>query len=239
MKINKQYSLKTTEDGSPTLVLSTDGDQLFVEEKMHSRYGAASETDYIYGPAIKWAFENVDVPRFVVVGLGLGYIEFLIVREALKRNSFCEIHSYETDDFLKDCILSWIHEDEVSPLDIVLNSALSYMTGTHSKNVKEQLRILHENGKWRLFGSITESSSKLSYNCVLYDLFSQKISPELWQEQFLTDFLAVHAAPVCSFATYASKGALKRSLRSAGFDQWEQKGFANKRESTLAFRAAK
>lgn len=242
MKINSQYEVKITEDGSPTLILSTDGDHLFVEEKMHSLGGAAAETEYIYGPAIEWAFEKVKVPSFIVVGLGLGYIEYLIARQALVRKAFYEIRSFETEEFLKQSMLSWLHEEEPNALHPVLNSALNAIGGPDSQKVKEELRTLHENGKWRILGGITAEAvagKRLGNpgHAILYDLFSHKITPELWSEEFLFSFLKEMSAPDCSFATYAAKGAIKKSLKNSGFDLIEKKGFGHKRESTLAFKS--
>jgi len=236
MKINSQYSVKITEDGSPTLVLSTGVDHLFVEEKMHSRFGAASETEYIYGPAIDWAFEKIEAPRFIVVGLGLGYIEFLISRQGRLRNSIYEIHSFESDPFLRDSILAWLHEDP-NDLDPVFCSALTSIAGRElDLQVKEDLRSMHEKGKWRISGAISPEAVGTPANGILYDLFSHKITPELWNDQFISSLLQKAAAKECSFASYASKGAIKRSLKTCGFTLVDKKGFAGKRESTLAFR---
>jgi hypothetical protein len=231
-----KYSVHFTDDGSPTLVLTTGGDQLWVEEHMHSRFGAASETDYIYGPAIRWAFQTVKIPKFLVVGLGLGYIEFLIARESFAHQKSYEIHSFESDDFLKNALLGWLHEERENPLGAVLDSALKFMSGEHVEQVKEELRALHETGKWKFSGDVSNLSLLSKSNAILYDLFSSKINPELWEEKFLADFLAKAVGEPCAFATYASRVALKKCLKEAGFQQQEMPGYGNKRESTLAFR---
>ncbi len=236
MKINSQYTLHLTEDGSPTLILATGVDELLVEEKMHSRFGAAAETEYIYGPAIRWAFENCKLPKFLVVGLGLGYIEFLIAREAVSRRAFYEIHSFETDGFLRDSILSWLFNEEATELNGVLEKSLNFMAQGKDEEVKEQLRVLYENGQWRFSKDIRQYTPGVRYHCILYDLFSSKMDPEPWQLEFLNLFLSSVTEDKCAFATYAAKGALKKSLKANGFLLSDMPGFANKHESTLAFK---
>jgi hypothetical protein len=239
MKINPQYMVRITGDGSPTLELTADADHLWAEEKMHSRHGAAAETEYIYGPAAEWTFAHVDSPRFLVAGLGLGYIEMLLVRLALARGASCEIHSFETDAFLRDGLLGWLHGEEPSPLDPVLDSVLAASAGADAASVKERLRRLHESGKWRISGALALDCIGRPGHGIFYDLYSTRLSPECWEQDFLTAFLSVAAEGVCSFATYAARGAIKKSLRAAGFELVKKKGFGQKRESTLAFRAPK
>ena len=76
------------------------------------------------------------------------------------------------------------------------------------------------------------------YDCVLYDAFSSKSTPELWSEDFLSSFLD-GLGEDCVFTTYASTGALKRALKKIDFQIVPRKGFLGRRESTLAVRGEK
>ena len=71
MQNNKFFSQEITADGSPTLKST---------EKMHHWAGAASETIYIYGDAVSLAQQKLNSAeiQYLVLGLGLGYIEMMI-----------------------------------------------------------------------------------------------------------------------------------------------------------------
>ncbi|MEO0336841.1 MAG: hypothetical protein AAF202_10620, partial [Pseudomonadota bacterium] len=96
-----KYRRLTTKDGSPTLEITVEG----VNENMHNFHGAFSETDYIYGEALRWALASpVPTLRVLSVGLGLGYNEIMTAAWSLRatESGHCRVgslHSYEVDPF--------------------------------------------------------------------------------------------------------------------------------------------
>jgi tRNA U34 5-methylaminomethyl-2-thiouridine-forming methyltransferase MnmC len=102
--------------------------------------------------------------------------------------------------------------------------------------LKSSLRTLHEEGSWRIHPALEEHLEKLPAraNLVLYDAYSKKTSPELWDASVLTEVIRRMKKPGV-FCTYAANSVLKRTLKSHGFILEERTGFAGKRESTLAY----
>ncbi|MNL45541.1 bifunctional tRNA (mnm(5)s(2)U34)-methyltransferase/FAD-dependent cmnm(5)s(2)U34 oxidoreductase [compost metagenome] len=73
------------------------------------------------------------------------------------------------------------------------------------------------------------------YSGILYDAFSSKTTPHLWEEEFLKSFFQCAAADAM-VSTYACKATLKRALKDSGFEVIVREGFLGKRNSTLALR---
>src|SRR5688572_16888444 len=83
-----------TKDKSYTLKMSG--------ETMHSLDGALGETDYIYGEAVRRALEQDWLPSFLIVGLGLGYVEWVTIAICAERGIEPNILSFESDEFLRN-----------------------------------------------------------------------------------------------------------------------------------------
>jgi protein-L-isoaspartate O-methyltransferase len=103
---SKQFITELTADNSPTLRLISSATSK--PESMHHSGGAATETKYIYGEAILKALTFQKDLNFLVVGLGLGYIEILI--SSLIENA--KIESYEIDEELRTHFLDWVKGSE-------------------------------------------------------------------------------------------------------------------------------
>ncbi len=93
------YSWVLTKDGSLTL-------KSFLEpsEWMHSLQGAYSESQFIYGDAVRQALKTFDRKKTFSVfsmGLGLGYVELIVICECLKVGQAFEVHTYESDKSLQ------------------------------------------------------------------------------------------------------------------------------------------
>ena len=76
------FEVEITRDGSPSLhlIATVDPTKPF-GETMHHSGGAITETNLIYGIPIAEIFVKMNSPQFLIVGLGLGYIEMIIARE--------------------------------------------------------------------------------------------------------------------------------------------------------------
>lgn len=226
-----EYKRLETGDRSPSLCLPPTW------EPMHATEGAFSETQYIYGPTARKAFESVENPRFISVGLGLGYNEMLCACESLKnRRPFDLLHSYESVTPLIVAFQDWIHSRHSALGDIyeaiVALYANSY--GITGGDIREHLRQALAEGRLILDGAITLDTRPPRSHGIFFDAFSSKTSPELWTPEFLERFLAEASDTPCFLSTYASMGNLKRALRKNNFEIQTFKGFGKKRESTFA-----
>ncbi|MGZ3775725.1 MAG: MnmC family methyltransferase [Pseudobdellovibrionaceae bacterium] len=238
------FEIEVTDDQSPSLRLLTSIDPTKDRgESMHHSGGACTETLLIYGEPISKIQKKVVKPRFLIVGLGLGYIELVIARQALLQGKTATdvglITSYESVPELKEYFFKWLynkknelHEEVWNTYEAVLKSVIA---GTHLK--KEDLTIFLQ----AHFKSLSDIQEALHaevvlpsrYHCILYDAFSSKTSPFLWEEEFLVNLLNHGTARPCVLSTYACKGSLKRALKKQGFEVVVREGFKGKRNSTL------
>lgn len=238
------FEIEITGDQSPSLRLLQAVDPLKDRgESMHHSGGACAETLLIYGEPIRKILENIEQPHFLIVGLGLGYIELVIAREALLQGKSAGrvglITSYESVPELREFFFKWLHEDvaglseEVWQVYDLVLAHVSKGTNLLPQDLKAFLRT-H-------FKSLNDIRQELSssvrleskYHGILYDAFSSKTSPFLWEEEFLAKLLREGTEERCLVSTYACKGSLKRALKSEGFEVVVREGFQGKRNSTL------
>lgn len=226
-------------------------------ETMHSLRGAFNETVYIYGTALenaRNAMENIGAdksPRTLSLGLGLGYVELLASAYAAKRGQLPRGESFDLVDDLNASFLAWLRRDEHSPLvPFEVYDEIAQKTATHANERFPELKTLSaddvraslaqsvENGDWFLLPALSqETKFENKFECVAFDAFSSKSTPELWTRDFLDPFLRDACGTPCVLSTYACTGHLKRALVDAGFKLEIREGYASKRDCTLASRA--
>ncbi|MCB0414021.1 MAG: hypothetical protein KDD50_06790 [Bdellovibrionales bacterium] len=234
-----KYQTITTEDQSPSLVLTNT---LQISEAMHSTRGAFSESIYIYGQAIEAALEKKWPLNVLSLGLGLGYNEILTIAYYLKsQESSLNLLSFESNSELIDSFESWILNKPDKFLLYPAYEQILQLTSDRlsidAHDIKERLAQGLSSGAIKLSMALDANTSfQLQYNVILFDAFSEKMNADLWNENFLTDFLEKACSPKCIFSTYAAKGALSRSLKKAGFVLEQKPGFKGKRQSTFAVR---
>lgn len=239
------FEVEITGDGSPSLrLLQGHIPEVEKGESMHHSGGAAEETELIYGRVIHKAFELIPQPHFLSVGLGLGYVEMTVAREALiKRNFNFTLESFELVPELREYLKQWLNEGDLSPeISSVYDQVLKYVlkdTTLNSKDLKELLASKLKENFWRLQGPLVADSAFMAKaHCLLFDAFSAKTSPSLWTEEFLVAFLNKATNTDAVVSTYASRGSLKRALAAASFEVQTHEGFKGKRNSTMAFKGA-
>lgn len=242
------FEIETTGDGSPSLYLiEKNVDYREHGETMHHSAGAVSETQLIYGTAIKRCFSVVSKPSFLVIGLGLGYIELNIVKELLLQgkspSDLDKIVSYESVPELRSYFLSWIRQKQL-PRDIqdtydsVLRQTLRD-SNLKEENFRDTLSQIYSFGQGVICGALnvdTKISEK--FHCVLYDAFSFKTTPYLWEEDFLKSFFEQVSSQDFIFSTYACRGSLKKALSEVGIKPTVQAGFKGKRKTILGQKGA-
>jgi hypothetical protein len=239
------FIFEATGDGSPTLRLEAGG------EAMHSSLGAFSETNYIYGDALRLALGRAEAlePRVLSMGLGLGYVEILAAALALRAGAAERLsgESFERVPELRAWFLAWLNASPAAlPAPAPDGFAKAYeeilaraaaAAGVEAGLAREALATAVASGRWRLSGALErETEFARPFACVCFDAFSSKTSPELWTEPFLDGFLARATASKCVFSTYACTGTLKRSLARAGFRLEIRPGFGKKRDCAFARR---
>lgn len=218
-------------------------------EAMHHRQGALSESVFIYLEALKEALSLNAPPRILSVGLGCAYNEFLAVAYLMATNQNFEhfyLESFEGDPILNQSFQSWLLSSAAQTpviielcktFDTVLN-LVGRELNVEPIKIKKKIIQLYEKKQLVIrdwLGAETQFTQQFSV--IFYDAFSNQSTPQIWSDDFLTQFLNRAAQPQCVLATYAATGALNRCLRQAGFVLKTQPGFAGKRESTRAVRS--
>lgn len=245
MDIPQKFQFVTTEDGSPSLRFQDSAGEVF-SESMHSLRGAFSETDYIYGTALRKTLEERLPPSVLSLGLGLGYNEVLTAAIFTAGGAVADAHieSFEIDVELREYFAAWISDQrELVPnqftevYDEILKRS-AQTAGIAPEKVLETLKSWLHRGQLALRGPLhADTAIETSFSCFLFDAFSSKTTPELWQEDFLVTFFSRTCREGAVFSTYACTGALKRALRTCGFELQIREGFASKRDCTFAFKA--
>jgi tRNA U34 5-methylaminomethyl-2-thiouridine-forming methyltransferase MnmC len=238
-----QLRVVETADGSPSIDMQITSER---SEWMHSREGALTESLYIYLEAFQFVANRHWPLSVASVGLGLGYNEMILAAYMIQEELKGAIHveSFESHSLLREAFRNWVLQKQLTGIPAPLLSAYDQMAdqiGEHFKVpppwIKARLAEWLQEGQWRLRGALDATTAfDQKFTCILYDAFSNKASPELWEEEFLAQTLAHMAADQCVLSTYAATGSLNRVLRNLGFLLEDKKGFAGKRESTFAVR---
>lgn len=235
-----KYTWVKTQDGSPSLQIELTG-AVERAEKMHSWEGAYSETQYVYGEVIRTVCQAELPLRVFSLGLGLGYNEILAASEVAAGTARLDYGvSTELDPWLIKEFRKWL-SDQKSELEVPYNEILNLFAAEKNQRPEDIKAILTDwvsSGVWKLdhgYGLDFDFYGR-TFNAILYDAFSDKVSPELWTQEILDKTLQSADPFFCVFGTYASKGILKRSLKATGFHLLDRTGYGGKKESTLATR---
>lgn len=227
------FTWERTADGSPTLRVNGGG------ESMHHSGGAFSETDLIYGSAVREAFaSSVVTPRVLSVGLGLGYVELMTAAASIHTGKSFEMRSLESVEALCIAVRNWVLGHlEAGEIKTGLDEVAELVARDQKLEAGQLLQVLRkalQEDRW-IIGGVLSSERPVGerFHAILYDVFAAKTYPDLWTEEHLERFLQVTAQEICVFSTFACTGNLKRALRKTGFEFIKRDGFKGTRNSTL------
>ena len=225
-------TLFETSDGSITLCDPASG------QAMHAKEGAYSETKYIYGEAFLRIVQQELPASVMVVGLGLGYIELMVIAYSLKeKTKSLQITSFENNDEYRLAFLAWLRNEESKFNPIYEKICQRLAADLQVSGIKESAQDLYLKERWKIHRELELQLVSTKHSLICYDPYSSSANPTLWQEKWLTEFMSHSCSQTCVFTTYASNGNLKRALHKCGFTLLEKPGFGMKRESTLATRS--
>ncbi len=232
------FLVELTKDGSPTLRSLDSG------ESMHHFDSAAGETWYVYGQIIQAAIKNLaatDILKVCSIGLGLGYVEMvwaLLLKNCKHLEIRSDLDSFEKSLFLRQVFCDWIQSHELRDefeLQQKTSAALSFVCNLTGP-IRDCLNHEVADGHFKIHGDIKEFQQLKKWNIICFDAFSKKTNAEIWQIDFLQNFLIKHAEVDCVFTTYAATSELKKILINQNFTLIKRLGFSGKRECSLAVR---
>jgi hypothetical protein len=241
------FEIEMTRDNSPTLRLLHSVDpERDRGESMHHSAGACGETLLIYGTPARRVFEQISRPSFMVVGLGLGYIEMTIAKEALllgrSAQDIEKLTSFESIPELREFFYLWLwdqHDKLNSEVHEIYDEALACVlkgSDISAIHLKDFLRV-HFARPEMISGALENAQQVChSYHAIMYDAYSSKTTPHLWDEVFLQSFFARSCAEASIVSTYSGKAEFKEALRKNNFTVVSREAFFGKRKSTVAHR---
>ena len=210
--------LVKTSDGSDTLYLKD------IDEHYHSTHGAIQESNHVFIEAGLLTWNKSSLTIFEV-GFGTGLNAYLSILESIK----------------KELVIYYITVEKY-PLPAEIWKSLNYphiiengnpllFKNIHAAPWNQEVNITP-------FFSILKLSADLLlldllalpfFDLVYYDAFSPEKQPELWETSVFKQ-LADHCNPEAKIVTYCAKGAVRRSMKEAGFIPERIPGPPGKRE---------
>lgn len=215
--------IKTTEDGSTTLLDPRTGDTY------HSIHGAVAESEWIYLTyGFEKAIETKKSIHILEMGFGTGLNLLLTLDHFWKLSTPISIdyHSYELYPLAKEEwealsfanfsseLIAKIHQ---APWDKEYSLAAQFMLTKHQEDF------------------IKSIFCPASFDLVYYDAFAPSLEPTLWTEDVLLRVVRAMSRGAI-FVTYSTKGAVVRALKEAGLEVEKLPGPKGKREVLRAIK---
>lgn len=138
------------------------------------------------------------------------------------------------------------HAVELYPIPLAIAKQLNF-TKDYSREEEAAFLRMHEqawnerhplSGEFHLTKHLAKAEtfqSPQTFDLIYFDAFSPKEQPELWTEPVFRNMYAL-LNEQSMLVTYCAQGQMKRNMKAAGFKVKALKGFAVKREMTVAYR---
>ncbi len=217
-----ERSLKITEDGSHTMFVKS------LDEPYHSSHGALQESMHVF---IKQGLLTVKQSsvRILELGFGTGLNALLTLAESIRLKLDIYYHAVEkyplTDSEFK--LLNYEKHIRPSPKGI-LNKMHSCPWGSPEK-ISDRFTLFKEDADFR------QMNPPPGIKLIYFDAFSPDKQPELWTSDVF-DAIGRVSDSGAILVTYSSKGIVRRTLTSCGFDVDKVVGPPGKREMIRAIK---
>jgi len=217
-----ERSLKTTEDGSHTMFVKE------LDEPYHSSHGALQESMHVFIKQGLLTMKQSSV-RILELGFGTGLNALLTLRESIPKNLEVYYHAVEKYP-LKDSEYTQLNYEKV--IQHLPKGALHRM---HSCPWGEAIQISNRFTLYKEDADFRSMKLPPNINLIYFDAFAPDKQPDLW-----TDKVIGTIGKVCEhgaiLVTYSSKGVVRRTLTSCGFDVHKVSGPPGKREMIRAIK---
>jgi tRNA U34 5-methylaminomethyl-2-thiouridine-forming methyltransferase MnmC len=221
-KKEKLSRLITTSDGSHTIFVPE------LNEHYHSVHGAVQESSVVF---IRNGYDYCknDPLNIFEVGFGTGLNALLtIIRSEHdgRAVNYTSIEKYPLDDVT---IRSLNHSSFAG------GNGKEYYDSIHAAEWNTTAKIKGNFSLTKLSGDMTTDNISGSYDLIYFDAFGPDKQPEMWTENVFVKIAGITSLSGV-LVTYSSKGAVKRILKSCGFDVSLLPGPPGKREMIRAVR---
>lgn len=210
-----------------------DGSHSIFSEKFgvsyHSKYGAIQETEHVFiNAALNYKALDHKKLSILEIGFGSGLNALMTYLEAEKQKldiNFTTIEAFP------------ISKEEVETLNYtqLLDCSPDIFLKIHDDNWNKNSVISDFFSLKKLQLRFEEIQFEEEFDIIYFDAFAPNSQPELWEADLMQKmYNALKEAGV--LVTYCAKGAVKRTLKSVGFEVESLKGPPGKREMTRAIK---
>ena len=216
MSVAGERHITTSSDGSTTIWVPG------LDEHYHSIHGARTESLHVFIEAGLKATAAQPV-RILEVGLGTALNAQLTFETAKELGVEVQYHAIEKFP---------ITPEEAKALgEAGMQGALPYLLATPNVPVKvgNSSFTLHVEDLRRF------TADKGAYDLIYFDAFAPSAQPELWSDAIFENMYDLLSKGGI-LTTYCAKGAVKRSMKAAGFEVEALPGPPRKREMTRAWK---
>lgn len=217
-----ERSLKITDDGSHTMYVKG------MEEPYHSTHGALQESMHIF---IREGLQTVKqaTVRILELGFGTGLNALLTLNESLLRNLDIYYHAVEKYplNYSEYSLLNY--EEFIGP------SAKGVLHRMHNSPWGEPVKISDQFTLYKEEADFAAMNPPSHINLVYFDAFSPDKQPELWTHDIF-ESISKATDPGAILVTYSSRGSVRKTLISCGFDVSKVAGPPGKREILRAIK---
>ena len=212
----------------PELVKTTDGsDTLYfkeIDEHFHSTHGAIQESNHVF---IEAGLSTCNKPSLTIfeVGFGTGLNAYITLLESIKKKLV--IHYITVEKYPLPAEI-W---ESLNYPKIIENGNPHLFKDIHNTLWNEDVNICPGFLFLKLQADLTilDFSTLPLFDLIYYDAFSPEKQSELWETSVFQK-LSNHCNPEAKIVTYCAKGAVRRSMKEAGFVMERIPGPPGKRE---------
>lgn len=213
-----RFEVQKTNDGSLTLY------DTFYKETFHSKFGARSESEYVFIKQGLQRFTYRNDLKILEVGFGTGLNAFLtFLNKTQDQKIFYE--AIELFPIEKEHII--LLSESIQQKEIYMSIATTIWN--KEQNISSDFILFKRND------DITKAVFDKQFDLVYFDAFSPKTQPELWTLDIFRNIYN-HLSLDGVLVTYASSGVVKQNLKNAGFIVQRLPGFFPKRHMIRAIK---
>ncbi|MDF1575930.1 MAG: tRNA (5-methylaminomethyl-2-thiouridine)(34)-methyltransferase MnmD [Bacteroidales bacterium] len=208
--------LMMTGDGSHTMFVHG------MEEPYHSTHGALQESWHIF---IKHGLFTMDKPsvRILELGFGTGLNALLTLRESTRLKKDIYYHTVEKYPLTESEYDLLNYESLLEMLPEGIFHRIHSCPWGENVQITDRFLLFKEKADFR---SMNPPSA---FNLVYFDAFSPDKQPGLWSDAIFHSIVQV-TDPEAVLLTYSSKGLVRKTLESCGFEVNKVAGPPGKRE---------
>jgi tRNA U34 5-methylaminomethyl-2-thiouridine-forming methyltransferase MnmC len=217
-------SLLETIDGSHTLIVEELG------VTFHSKFGAIQESLHVYIKAgLRHKAETKSEIAILEMGMGTGLNVYLTAAEAAEKKlqiSYVGIEAYPvSSDIWKQ--LNYTQKIDSQYITADFFAKIHDTKWEENVQLSANLRLLKKQSDFKTL-HLDEQ-----FDIIYFDAFPPDNQPEYWDEDMMKKMYS-YLKPNGILVTYCAKGALKRMLKTIGFQLETLEGPAGKREMIRA-----